>query len=66
MASSKRRSAYRVELTPFFADRALALSVGKPKKFNADGLPVVRNLPLLVKLPEGETEFTFLSVSSAV
>lgn len=55
----KQRGVYRVAVTPFFSERALAMSVGKPQKLNADGLPIVKNVPLSVKMPEGETEFSF-------
>lgn len=55
----RQRGAYRVELTPFFSERALAMSAGKPKKLTPDGLPIVRNVPLSVKMPDGETEFSF-------
>ena len=55
----KQRGIYRVAVTPFFSERALAMSVGKPQLMNADGFPVVKNVPLSVKMPEGETEFTF-------
>lgn len=54
-----QRGTYRVEVTPFFSERALAMSVGKPLKLNADGLPIVKNVPLSVKMPDGETEFSF-------
>jgi hypothetical protein len=53
------KSAYRLHLTPFFDERALALSVGKPDRLNKDGLPVVKIVPIWVKLPKGEDEFAF-------
>lgn len=53
------KSAYRLLLAPFFDERALALSVGKPEKLSKDGLPVVKNVPIWVKLPKGEEEFAF-------
>lgn len=55
----RQRGAYRVEVTPFFSERALAMSVGKPQKLTPDGLPIVKNVPLSVKMPDGETEFSF-------
>lgn len=55
----KSRGEYRLLLAPFFGERALALSVGKPDKLNKDGLPVVKNVPIWVKLPKGEDEMTF-------
>jgi hypothetical protein len=54
-----QKSAYRLLLAPFFGERALALSVGKPDKLTGDGLPVVKNVPIWVKLPKGEEEFAF-------
>lgn len=53
------KGVYRVAVTPFFSERALAMSVGKPTKLTADGLPIVKNVPLSVKMPAGETEFSF-------
>lgn len=54
-----RQNAYRLHLTPFFGERALAVSVGKPERLNAEGLPVVKNVPIWVKLPAGESEALF-------
>jgi hypothetical protein len=55
----KNKGEYRLLLAPFFGERAMALSVGKPEKLNKDGLPVVKNVPIWVKLPKGEDEMTF-------
>jgi hypothetical protein len=55
----KDRGAFLVHFTPIFSERGLALSAGKPAKLNAEGLPVVKNLPIWVKLPAGESEFDF-------
>ncbi len=55
----KRRKAFRLLLTPFFEDRNLALTTQKPRARKADGLPVVKNLPIWVKVPDGEAEFAF-------
>lgn len=55
----EKRGAYLLRFTPFFSERGLALSSGKPASLNKDGLPIVKNLPLWVKLPPGEPEFGF-------
>lgn len=55
----RSRGAFRLHLTPFFGERALALTVGKPDRLSKDGLPVIKNVPIWVKLPEGETELIF-------
>ncbi|MCC7384085.1 MAG: hypothetical protein IT384_19740 [Deltaproteobacteria bacterium] len=55
----ERRGAFVLHFTPFFSERGLALSQGKPTTLNKDGLPVVKNLPLWVKLPKDEPEFGF-------
>lgn len=55
----ERRKAYRMLLTPFFSGRELALTVGQPSARRKDGLPSVPNLPIWVRLPDGEPEFTF-------
>lgn len=54
-----RQGAFRLHFTPFIGERALALSVGKPDRLNGEGLPVVKNVPVWVKVPRGETELTF-------
>lgn len=55
----ERRKAFRAHLTPFFGERGLALTVGKPRKLSKDGYPILPNLPIWLKLPSGETEFIF-------
>lgn len=55
----QRKKMFRVHLTPFFSERGLGLSVGRPRKLTAEGYPVVRNVPIWVKLPDGEPEFVF-------
>lgn len=55
----RSQRAYRLHLTPFFGERALALSVGRPEKLSREGLPVVKNVPIWVKLPKGEEEVAF-------
>jgi hypothetical protein len=50
---------FRVHLTPFFSERGLGLSVGKPSRLTAEGYPVVKNVPIWVKLPKDESEFIF-------
>ncbi len=52
-------NAYRLHLTPFFGERALAMTVGKPEKTNKDGLPLMKNIPIWVKMPKGESELVF-------
>lgn len=53
------KNAFRVHLTPLFSERALALSVGRPTRLNDDGLPVMKNLPVWVKIPKDTPEFVF-------
>jgi hypothetical protein len=48
-----------VHLTPFFSERGLGLSVGKPSRLTSEGYPVVKNVPIWVKLPKDESEFIF-------
>lgn len=55
----ERKKMFRIHLTPFFSERGLGLSVGRPRKLTAEGYPVVRNVPIWVKLPDGEPEFVF-------
>ena len=50
---------FRVHFTPFFSERGLGLSVGKPSRLTSEGYPVVKNVPIWVKLPKGESEFIF-------
>lgn len=53
------RQAFRLHVTPFFSERGLALSGGRPEKLNADGMPIVKNVPVWVTLPKGVPEFSF-------
>lgn len=55
----QKRGAYRLHLVPFFGERALAMSVGKPKRVNEEGQPVLDNVPIWVKLPDGQPELIF-------
>ena len=55
----KRKGAFRLNLVPFFAARGLGLSVGRPRHFNADGEPVMRHLPVWVRLPKDTPAFVF-------
>lgn len=55
----QKKGAYRLHLVPFFGERALALSVGKPKRVNDEGQPVLDNVPIWVKRPEGQPELIF-------
>jgi hypothetical protein len=55
----RRKKAFRVHLTPFFGERGLALTMGKPSRLNSDGFPILKNIPIWVALPKGETEFMF-------
>lgn len=54
----ERRGAYRLLLTPFFSERALGLSVGKPR-LSGSGAPVVKNIPIWVPRPKDEPDFGF-------
>jgi hypothetical protein len=55
----KGKNMFRVHFTPFFSERGLGMSVGKPSRLTSEGYPVVKNVPIWVKLPKGETEFIF-------
>ena len=55
----RRKEAFRLNLVPFFPARGLGMSVGRPRRINSEGLPVMRNLPLWVKLPEDQPPFVF-------
>ena len=55
----ERKEAFRVDLIPFFSARGFGMSVGKPKRLNRDGLPVMRKLALWVKLPADTPAFVF-------
>lgn len=55
----KRKNAYRLHLVPVFGERGVALTVGKPKRLDRQGQPVMKNIPIWVKRPDGEPEFIF-------
>jgi hypothetical protein len=55
----KSKGMFRVHLTPFFSERGLGLSVGKPSRLTPEGYPVVKNVPIWVKLPKDESDFIF-------
>lgn len=55
----KRKQAYRLHLVPLFDERGLGLSVGRPQRLNAEGRPVLKNIPIWVKRTEGEPEVIF-------
>jgi hypothetical protein len=42
------RNAFRLLLTPFFGERGLAVTVGKPSTVSSSG-PVIKNMPIWVK-----------------
>lgn len=50
---------FRVHFTPFISERGLGLSVGKPSRLTSEGYPVVKNVPIWVKLPKDQSEFIF-------
>lgn len=54
-----RKEAYRLHLVPLFDARGLGLSVGKPRRVDAKGRPVVKNIPIWVKRAKGEPEAIF-------
>lgn len=54
-----RKGAFRVDIVPFFQARGMGLSVGRPQRLNDQGLPVMRHLPVWVKLPEDTPTFIF-------
>lgn len=54
-----RKKAYRLLLTPMFSERSFGLSIGRPKRLNKAGLPVVRIVPVWVERPDGEPDFIF-------
>lgn len=55
-----KRGAFLLLFTPFFSERGLALSVGKPTALDKDGSPIVKNIPIWVKAPKGgEGDFGF-------
>jgi hypothetical protein len=53
------KGAFRLHLTPLFADRALALTLGRPLRLNGDGQPVLKNLPVWVKKPIDDDDLAF-------
>ena len=53
------RKAFRLHLTPFFSERGLALSAGRPRGLDRRGLPIVKNVPVWVQSPGGERDFGF-------
>ncbi|MBI4820085.1 MAG: hypothetical protein HY791_27665 [Deltaproteobacteria bacterium] len=53
----QKKQAYRIHLTPFFTERGLGLSAGKPEPRASDGLPSVKNVPIWVKGPGGNDDF---------
>lgn len=53
------KGAFRLHLTPIFPERSFALSVGKPERLNAEGQPVLRNLPVWVRPLKGQPDFVF-------
>lgn len=55
----EKRKAFRMHLTPFFAERGFALTVGKPTGLSAEGLPTMKNLPIWIKLPPDAEEAQF-------
>lgn len=54
-----RKGAYRLLLTPIFGDRGLGLTVGRPRRTNRDGQPIVKVVPIWVERPAGEPELIF-------
>lgn len=55
----KKRQAYRLHLVPLFDERGLGMSVGRPKRLDRKGRPVLKNIPIWVKKAEGEPEVIF-------
>ncbi len=54
-----RKKAFRLNLVPFFGARGFGMSVGRPRRLNAEGRPVMRHLPLWVKPPQDTPAFVF-------
>ena len=48
-----------MNLVPIFDERGLALSVGKPRKVDRQGRPVLRHVPIWVQRDKGEPELLF-------
>lgn len=55
----ERKGAFLVNLVPFFAARGKGMSVGRPRRLDRSGRPVMRHLPVWVKLPEDTPPFFF-------
>ena len=55
-----KRRAYKVRFTPVFGGRGLGLSVGRPKRLDRRGRPVMRQMVLWLTRPESMPEFVFL------
>jgi hypothetical protein len=55
----ERKQAFRLHLVPLFDERGLGLTVGKPRKLDAEGRPVLDNIPIWVEKPKGEPELIF-------
>ena len=53
------RGAFRMHLTPFFAERASALTLGKPVRLDGEGRPVMKNRPVWVTKPADEDDLVF-------
>jgi hypothetical protein len=53
------RQTFQLLITPFFSERGLGMSVGKPTRLTPEGFPVVKNVPVTVRLPKGEQDFVF-------
>ena len=54
-----RRRAYKVMFTPVFGSRGLGLSVGRPKRLDRQGRPVMRRIALWLTRPSSMPEFVF-------
>lgn len=55
----RRKQAFRLDLVPIFAPRGVAMSIGRPRKLDREGRPVIRTIPIWVKLPDGTPDFVF-------
>ncbi len=55
----KKKQAYRLHLVPLFDERGLGMSVGRPKRLDRQGRPVLKNIPIWVNKAEGEPELIF-------
>ena len=55
----QRKQAFRLHLVPLFDERGLGMSVGRPRKADAQGRPVLDNIPIWVQKPQGEPELLF-------